>query len=46
MDQVVEDIFRGNEMVPDIIDRPPTHHLDLTVRYKYGTTGGGHIQGQ
>ncbi len=28
----VEEIFRGNEMVPDIIDRPPPHYLDLTFR--------------
>jgi hypothetical protein len=35
----VEAIFRGNEMVPDIIDRPPPHHLDLTFRYKYRSTG-------
>jgi hypothetical protein len=33
LEQLVGDIFRGNEMVPDIIDRPPPHHLDLTFRY-------------
>ena len=46
LEQLVGDIFRGNEMVPDIIDRPPPHHLDLTFRYKYGTSGRRHIQGQ
>jgi hypothetical protein len=46
MDQLAGAIFRDNEMVPDIIDRPPSHHLDLTFRYKYGSTGRSHIQGQ
>jgi len=45
MEQLVGDIFRGHEMVPDVIDRPPPYHLDLTFRYVYGAAGGRHIQG-
>ena len=31
--QLIGDIFIGNEMVPDIIDKPPLYPLDLTYRY-------------
>jgi len=30
--QLIGDIFIGNEMVPDIIDKPPLYPLDLTYR--------------
>jgi hypothetical protein len=32
MEQLLGDIFRGHEMVPDILDRPPPHALDMAFR--------------
>ena len=38
LSQLVGDIFTGHELVPDIIDRPPPHHLDITFRFTYQLT--------
>ena len=32
LSDLLQDIFMGNELIPDVIDRPPLYPLDLTYK--------------
>ena len=32
LNDLLQDIFMGNELIPDVIDRPPLYPLDLTYK--------------
>ena len=32
LDSLLEDLFMGNEMIPDVLDEPPLYPLDLVYK--------------